>query len=129
MTVTLAIALLLQAAAPPFDPDGVRWEPLPAGPTVRTEYDPASVRRDGDRVRVTVRSAPVTNPGGDKLVALMLIDCPSHALGILTLHTYSSSGVHLRSQEFAAERIGLIPASGGGTDELIEHACRPAAQP
>jgi hypothetical protein len=102
-------ALLIQMAVPAFAPAGVRWEPLPGGSTERTEYDPASVRRDGDRVAVTLRSQTLENPQSEKYIAILIVDCPGRRYGIRASFAYTPAGAHLSTRETPEGEIQFMP--------------------
>lgn len=119
--IPILAALLLQAAPPPpFATAGIAWELLPSAPSVRTELDPASIRRDGNRVTVTVRSAQL---GGtrEKRIALMILDCAEQSFGIRTMHLYGPDGTFVRTQDWP--EVAMLRASGGGLDELRGRVC------
>jgi hypothetical protein len=119
--LSILAALLLQAiAAPSFTSGGINWELLPTAPIVRTELDPASISRAGNRVTVTVRSEQLEQ-AREKRIAVMILDCAEHSFGIRTMHHYAPDGTHVRTQDWPD--VTLLRMSGGGLDELRARVC------
>jgi hypothetical protein len=101
--VSLLLALLLQAAAAP-EP---AWQSLGQHGGIDTAYDPASVRRDGGRVRVRIRgiAAAAGADGIRTVTGTNEIDCAAGTATGLDAKGYDAAG-HLMLNAIvpAAER-------------------------
>ena len=102
--MSLVLALLLQAAAPAPEP---AWQSLGVQGGIDTAFDPASVRRDGPRVRVRVRGV-AQNAGADGIRTVSgttEIDCAAGTATALDAKGYDAAGrLMLNAIVPAAER-------------------------
>lgn len=86
----LALALLLQAAAAPAP----AWQSLGVHDGIDTAYDPASVRAEGGRVRVSIRGV-TTAVGADGIrtvTGTTEIDCTAGTATALDAKGYDAAG-------------------------------------
>lgn len=87
----LAAALLLQAtAATP----GPAWQELGTHQGIATAFDPASLRREGSRVRVRTRGTlPAAGPDGIRTVTGTIeLDCAAGTVTALDAKGYDGEG-------------------------------------
>ena len=102
--MSLALALLLQAAAPVPEP---AWQSLGVHGGIDTAFDPASLVREGPRVRVRVRGvAPAAGADGIRTVSgTTEIDCAAGTATALDARGYDAEGrLMLNAIVPAAER-------------------------
>ncbi len=87
----LLAALALQAAAAAPEP---AWQSLGVQQGVETAYDPASVRRDGSKVRVRIRGVRQTvGPDGFRTATgTAEIDCVAGTSVAIDLKAYDAAG-------------------------------------
>ena len=89
--MSLALALLLQAAAPAPEP---AWQSLGVHGGIDTAVDPASISRDGQRVRVRVRG--ITQAAGADGIRTVSgtteIDCVAGTATALDAKGYDATG-------------------------------------
>ena len=90
--MSLALALLLQGAAA-VQP-APNWQSLGAQDGIETAIDPASIRRDGARVRVRIRgSLPAAGPDGIRTVTgTTEFDCAGGTATPLDARGYDADG-------------------------------------
>lgn len=88
--MSLLAALALQAAAAP-EP---AWQSLGVQEGIETAYDPASVRRDGARVRVRIRGVrEAVGPDGFRTATgTAEIDCAAGTSVAIDLKAYDAAG-------------------------------------
>lgn len=125
MTIlTLAAALAAQALPAP---GAVFWEPVSEDSGGRYSIDPASLVRDGDRVRFLMRAfaARAEADGVDSAVVRYVIDCRRRASATLAADFYRGEAfAHSRETDAAAVERQL-DRGFSGEDQLIRRVCPP----
>lgn len=129
MTMTILLAALAAQALPaPGSVTG--WETLPDDASGHNFLDPASLRRDGDVVRVLVRGVAnsVAANGIKSMMMRFRVDCRQRTLGIEAADGYDANGRLLGSR--VAPAVAMAPVAGmASLTALVARACRPAARP
>jgi imidazolonepropionase-like amidohydrolase len=130
MTLTILLAALAAQALPaPGSVTG--WEPLPDDPSGRNFLDPASIRRQGDLVRVVVRGVAhsVAANGIESMMMRVRVDCRQRTLGVEAVDGYGADGRLLGSQVAPASAVAMAPAAGMASfAAIVARACRRGAR-
>jgi surface-adhesin protein E len=128
MTIRILLAALAAQALPaPGSITG--WEPLPDDESGHNFLDPASVRREGDLVRVVVRGVAhsVAANGIQSMMMRFRVDCRQRTLGIEATDGYGADGRLLGSRVAPASAVAMMPVAGmASLAALVARACRRA---
>ena len=126
MTILLA-ALAAQALPAPGSVTG--WETLPDDPSGHNFLDPASIRRQGDLVRVVVRGV-ASDPAATGFQSIMMrfrVDCRRRALGIEAADGYGADGRLVGSRVAPEAAVTMAPVTDMASfTAIVERACRRA---
>jgi hypothetical protein len=123
MTMPILAAALAAQVLPA--PGAVTWQEAAQDSGGRYAIDPASIRRDGDRVRFLMRAtAAAAEPDGtSSAVVRYLIDCRARRSAMLAVDFYRGDAL-ARSQETAEDEIEWRPIAGNsGEAQLHRRAC------
>lgn len=125
MTGLMLGAALIAQALPATD--SVRWEEvLPADNSGRNFIDPASLRRDGDRVRFLMRSVGhQTNADGVAAFNMRVeIDCRARTFTLLVADSYTPDGTLVASVELPPDQLQPTPVGEiNDQDRLLPRVC------
>ena len=122
-----AAALLL--AAPLLAEDSVAWQRLHADDEGVYAFDPASVRRTGEMVRVTLRLEPAER-GGIVYIADFGFDCAGASSTLFAGREIGPGGEELRAVTVPADRTRPEPIdAASGMAPLFRNFCPGAALP
>ncbi|MEA3011488.1 MAG: hypothetical protein QOD42_33 [Sphingomonadales bacterium] len=128
MTAILLAALAAQALPAPGSVAG--WETLPDDASGHNFLDPASIRRDGDLVRIIVRGV-ASSVGASGLKSMMMrfrIDCRQRTLGVEAADGYGADGRLIGSRVAQPTEMAMTPIPEmASLAALVARACRPAA--
>ena len=123
--VLLAAAL---AAAQPAAPQP-QWVSLGQDNVARYQYDPASVRRDGDQVFFTIHSQAL-NPQGHPYAAFLArhrLDCRRGALIIVGITGYDAAGTAVFTRDSPEGQQTEIPMTAGSPQVRARDLLCPAS--
>ncbi len=120
-----AAAMLLGISMPVLA-QAVEWQRVHGDDEGEYFVDPASLRRDGDRVRVTMRLAP-TGRGGVTHIGDYDFDCAGHTMAMLAARELGPQGEQLRAVIVPAERVRAETVYAGSGQAPMFHAVCPAA--
>ncbi|HVQ09352.1 MAG TPA: surface-adhesin E family protein [Allosphingosinicella sp.] len=119
---TLAVALAAQALPAP---GAVQWEEVARDGAGRYAIDPASIVREGDRVRFLMRAtgAQANADGTSAAVVRYLIDCRRRTSAVLAVDAYRGDAFAY-SRETDEDELVMLPIAGaGGEAQLQRRAC------
>lgn len=126
MTISILAAALVAQVLPA--PGAVTWEQAAEDNGGRYAIDPASLVRDGDKVRFLMRAnaAQAQADGTDMAVVRYVIDCRRRTAGIEASDFYRA-GAFASSRETDADEMETWPiAEGSGEMRIYRRVC-PAA--
>ncbi len=129
MSLGLALALALQAAAPAREPVWVSAGPAPGA---TAEYDAANiVALDGARRRVRVRAVyhRIRPDGVASSIAVGEIDCADRTAMLIEMQDLDATGNVLATRTIPNEERRAMPSTPGGPEEagLMRICASPAA--
>jgi hypothetical protein len=119
MSLAMLLALALQALPAP---DSVQWEPLTVDQDGRNSIDPASISREGDLARFTLRvdfHDPASHGGVRVAMSLMRMDCRRRTLGIQAADAYGEDGRLIQSRAVEPAEIAYTPLASWARHERI----------
>jgi hypothetical protein len=128
MTILLA-ALAAQVLPAPGSITG--WETLPDDPSGHNFLDPASIRRQGNLVRVVVRGVALSaaEAGIGSIMMRFRVDCRRRTLGIEAADGYGADGRLLGSRVAPEAAVTMAPpADMASFAAIVARACRPAGR-
>lgn len=118
----LAAALAAQSLPAP---GAVQWEEVAQDGGGRYAIDPASIARDGDKVRFLMRAvaAQANADGTGMAVVRYVIDCRRTTWGVLAADAYRGDAFAY-SREAGEDEVEMRPIpGGGGGPQLQRRAC------
>ncbi len=123
MAIPILAAALAAQALPA--PGAVQWEEVARDGGGHYAIDPASIARDGDKVRFLVRArAALANADGtDAAVVRYLIDCRRRTSAVVAVDAYRGEAFAY-SRETDEDELVMLPIAGaGGEAQLQRRAC------
>lgn len=126
MTISILAAAFAAQALPA--PGAITWEQVAQDGGGRYAIDPASLARDGEKVRFLMRAeaAQAQADGTDMAVVRYVIDCRRRTAGIEARDFYHA-GAFASSRETDADELETWPiAAGSGEMRIYGRVC-PAA--
>ena len=127
MILALAIAALAAQPAPPAGVDaGTAWELLLEEPAGQILLDPVSIARDGDIVRVRVKTVDARpNASFSYAIMRMAIDCPGRRDAIEGGASFTRDGRVINSRALEpGEALEWVPIETGSASDLYHRrAC------
>ena len=119
-------ALALLSVAPASAQD-VKWVSLYADRDAETLYDPASLKRVGNRVTLSLRSVA---KGADwSAIMKMEIDCRAQTMAMLSGEEFGAEGKQLRSRIIEPGKIERMPMFKGEDMEPVYKVACPKGAP
>ncbi|HEV7661058.1 MAG TPA: surface-adhesin E family protein [Allosphingosinicella sp.] len=130
MAATILMAALAAQALPaPGSVTG--WETMPDDPSGHNFLDPASIRRQGDLVRVVVRGVALSAEGTG-IASIMMrfrIDCRRRAIGVEAADGYGADGRLLGSRVAPEAAVTMAPVTDMASfAAIVARACRRGAR-
>lgn len=128
MAVSLLTALALQLLPAP---GATQWEAVANDPEGRTWLDPASIARDGARVRLVTKTefSQADTDGMRVLVVRLQINCQRREFGLEAGDSYTSDGRFLESRDAASSGgLHLRPMDVQGSQATLYRRACGAAQ-
>lgn len=122
----LGAALALATVAPAVAQD-VKWVSLYSDRDGETFYDPASLKRTGDSVALSLRS--VAKGADSWVIATVEIDCKKQTIAFLAGKEFGADGALLRSTEIDNGRIERQPLYEGEDIGATYRAACPKGAP
>ena len=121
-SLSVPISILAQVAT--------QWERVHADAQGEQSYDPASVRRTGERVRVTMRLAPIASRSNTapSYIADYDFDCAGQTSALLSVREFGPEGEALRSTD-PEERVDTVPIDAGSFEAPMYRKLCPGARP
>jgi hypothetical protein len=112
-------------------PDAARWEALPMVTGLRTEIDPTSLVRSGDRVHFILRAfAPQPrNDGGAYLIARYVIDCRARTWSVEIADFYREDGSFTETRQWEPTELVFQPVAEGRDEAVLLRRTCPAPVP
>lgn len=124
--MSVVLALLAVAAQVATDLPEVRWEPAGSRLGFSFSFDPASVRRAGERVSFRMRlDGPIPSPAGAQTgIATIEVDCATGMGAWLEGRFYNVSGMLLETRSVApAGRRPQAPERGTPEARIHDRVC------
>lgn len=134
MSGALAAAALLLAQATASAPGPLptpatqaAWELVFEAQAGRLFIDPASLRRDGARVRVHLRVdfSAQSRGGAGQMFVRQVMDCPARRHGYESAATYGPDGSPRGAMDFAPGEIRMEPIAAGSAEEALHRRLCP----
>lgn len=125
LVAVTALAATAMLTAPATAQTGPQWQSLVKDQDGETLLDPASVKHDGQRVTVDIRttlSQPMNNMS--RIDATMLLDCTDRSAGYLAANLYDPSGTLMGSRKTDAKNAEMKKADADSVnDALLKKLC------
>jgi hypothetical protein len=123
MVITILAAALAAQTLPA--PGAVQWEEVAQDGGGRYAIDPASIARDGDKVRFVMRAtgAAANADGTSVAVVRYVMDCRRRTWGVLAADAYRGDAFAF-ARETAEDEVQMRPiAADSGEARLQRRAC------
>jgi len=117
----LALIIAALAAQPAGADAGTNWEMMTQESSVTVLIDPASISRDGDMVRVRVKTVDDrADARFGFMIVRMVVDCPGRRDAIEAAAAYSRQGQLTGSRENEpGEALQWVPTEAGDVSDSI----------